>query len=152
MEQISLIDERKDQINFRENVNKTQILQPTGEAGFKCEECNELFTDSLGYLDHINGFKHQRKLGINIHINRATLKDVQERLLLLKKRKEVVEKEFNFDEHMKQIRKREEDERAKRRLLKKQRKLEREEVEVEEDNEFLMGHLGFSSFGKSKKK
>ncbi|KAF5952559.1 hypothetical protein HYC85_010503, partial [Camellia sinensis] len=50
--------------------------------------CECVVKDSANYLDHINGKKHQRALGMSMRVEQASLEQVQERFELLKKRKD----------------------------------------------------------------
>jgi U4/U6.U5 tri-snRNP component SNU23 len=53
-------------------------------------------------LDHINGKKHQRNLGMNMKVNKSTLEDVKRRVELKKRLLEQKKKEFDIEEKVKE--------------------------------------------------
>ena len=50
------------------------------QGGWYCPDCDVVLRDSGAYLDHINGKKHQRVLGMNMRVERSTLPQVQAKL------------------------------------------------------------------------
>lgn len=57
-------------------------------VGWHCKVCDCFLRDSLTYLDHINGRKHQRNLGYSMRVERSTNDQVMARLAVLAKEKE----------------------------------------------------------------
>ena len=60
---------------------KSIVNLDTGEGlGFKCKETGVILRDSASYLDHINGKKQQRALGLSMRVERSTVDQVKARL------------------------------------------------------------------------
>ena len=73
-------------LDLAKNVGKTMVVMgPDGakskQGGFYCDICDCTLKDSTTYLDHINGKKHQRALGMNMRVGRSTLPEVQAKLV-----------------------------------------------------------------------
>lgn len=64
-------------------------------VGWHCSVCDCFLKDSMTYLDHINGRKHQRKLGFSMRVERSTKDQMIGRLSQLTKEKERTEKKMN---------------------------------------------------------
>ncbi|MCO5607891.1 hypothetical protein L7F22_062093 [Adiantum nelumboides] len=79
------------EVDLTSRLGKTQVVTQVAplsqQAGYYCSVCECVVKDSANYLDHINGKKHQRALGMSMRVERATLKQVQERFDSLKRRK-----------------------------------------------------------------
>ena len=109
-----------------------------------------LSQDSINFLDHINGRKHQRNMGMSMKIERSSLDQVKDRFAKNKLKLEEKKKEYDFDERMKELKEEEEKQREYKRNKKK-----RKHDEVEEDSfggdPDMMAMMGFSGFGGSKK-
>jgi len=126
-------------------------------VGWHCKVCDCFLKDSLTYLDHINGRKHQRNLGYSMRVERSTNEQVQERLKQLVKKQE---KDENPVEAITaaDILKAKDEELLKRKEERKNRREERKKkVEVEEEEEepqmdpAMAAMMGFSGFGGSGK-
>lgn len=55
-------------------------------GGYWCESCESLLKDSNAWLNHVNGRRHQRVLGMGMRVERSGTEDVRERLRLLRKK------------------------------------------------------------------
>ena len=67
--------------------DKTDGVTATG-VGWHCKVCDCYLKDSHTYLDHINGRKHQRKLGFSMRVERSTADDLKRKLQALQRKKE----------------------------------------------------------------
>ena len=149
--------------------NKDAVVK--SGIGWHCKVCDCFLKDSHTYLDHINGRKHQRKLGYSMRVERSTKDDLKNRLSQLTKKKEEVEKreeipepEMKYEDLVKQKdedEQRRKDERRKKRQERKKRlqqqgstgeeqedeEEEGEEVQSEGLDPAMAAMMGFSGFG-----
>ncbi|KAH8926354.1 hypothetical protein BT69DRAFT_1278927 [Atractiella rhizophila] len=159
-----LMKAREAPLNLDKDVGKTLLVSATtnkGQPGYFCETCNKVCKDSVGYLDHINGRNHLRRLGQTTKLHRSTLQEVRERIAMLreKSKKESDGKKYDFEKRLNDIRETEKEERRKKKekkeAIKEQKRKEEEEKEkmdVDEEGEAMMGMMGFAGFGAAKKR
>ncbi|XP_028106412.1 zinc finger matrin-type protein 2-like isoform X2 [Camellia sinensis] len=103
------------EVDLKSRLGKTQ-------AGYFCSVCKCVVKDSPNYLDHINGKKHQRALGMSMRVERASLQQVQERFQHLKTRKDTGSfTEQDFDEQILKQQQEEEERKRQRRERKKEK-------------------------------
>lgn len=144
------------EVDLESRLGKTQVVTPIAplsqQAGYFCSVCECVVKDSANYLDHINGKKHQRALGMSMRVERSSLEQVQQRFDNLKKRKDPgTFTEQDLDERILKQQQEEEERKRQRRERKKEKKKEKaeeEEVEIDPDVATMMG---FGGFGSSKK-
>lgn len=95
-------------------------------VGWHCKVCDCFLKDSHTYLDHINGRKHQRKLGYSMRVERSSKDSLVAKLQSLdqKKADDLLEQELeeNFFQNMVKSK---DEELEKRRLERKLRRKER---------------------------
>jgi U4/U6.U5 tri-snRNP component SNU23 len=144
------------EVDLTSRLGKTQVVTPVAplsqQAGYFCSVCECVVKDSANYLDHINGKKHQRALGMSMRVERASLQQVQERFESLKRKKTVGSfTEQDFDSRVEKQREEEEERKRSKREKKKEKKREKEVKEefvgdgADADIAALMGFEGFSS-------
>jgi U4/U6.U5 tri-snRNP component SNU23 len=153
-------------IFVQDGVTKTGV-------GWHCKVCDCFLKDSIAYLDHINGRKHQRNLGYSMRVERSTADQVNDVLARLTKEKEKKKDPFlaeqlskptNYEDVVKQKDEEErlrKEERARKRKERRKKNKEEEPVEDEpEDGEgeeeeveeegidpTMAAMMGFSGFG-----
>ncbi|CAG8491168.1 3633_t:CDS:2 [Acaulospora colombiana] len=131
-----LLRARTEKVVLDTNLNKVQVVQSAGLAakqpGFHCKECDCVVKDSVNFLDHINGKKHQRALGMTMKVERSTLDQIKAKMAELKKKKEEgpefilrsndFDKILDFDAQIEKSQKQEEEEKRRRKERKKAKK------------------------------
>lgn len=143
------------EVDLTSRLGKTQVVTQVAplnqQAGYYCSVCECVVKDSANYLDHINGKKHQRALGMSMRVERATLKQVQERFDSLKRRKT----DFTEQDFDNRILKQQEEEEERKRQRKEKKKEKKKEKVVEEDvleDSEMAALMGFGGFGTTTKK
>lgn len=146
------------EVDLTSRLGKTQVVTQVAplsqQAGYYCSVCECVVKDSANYLDHINGKKHQRALGMSMRVERATLQQVQERLDNLKRRKSPTDfTEQDLDDRILKQQQEEEERKRQRREKKKEKKKEKaleEDLGEDLDSE-MAATMGFGGFGSTKK-
>jgi len=148
------------QVDLTSRLGKTQIVSSamplSQQAGYFCNVCQCIVKDSANFLDHINGKKHQKALGMSMRIERVGLEAVKNRFES-NKRKQQQQAERNEDDYeTRLIRLQDEEERQKleRKERKRQKKEEAEKAKEKasmelaaSDEDGMMAMMGFGGFG-----
>lgn len=87
----AFIQAREYDLHLESKLGKRRLVTETTPqaqvGGYWCEVCECTLRDSAGYLDHINGKNHQKKLGYSMRVERSTVDQVKARFDKLKAQK-----------------------------------------------------------------
>ncbi|KAG0302836.1 zinc finger, matrin-type 2 [Dissophora globulifera] len=152
--------EKSERLVLESAIGKTQVVQggPTGRApGFYCKACDCVLKDSIAYMDHKNGKKHLKNLGVNAKaVQREDVSDVIAKLEAMKRKAEEPKKDkYDLDARLEEVKRQEDREKEERRERKRQKKNERKAGDDDDaDNggmdPAMAAMMGFSGFGSSK--
>ncbi|KAJ1912402.1 U4/U6.U5 snRNP associated protein [Mycoemilia scoparia] len=138
-----LLQARKNKVNLTGMLGKTQVIQASNvaskQAGFYCKVCDCTVKDSVTYLDHINGKKHQRNLNMSMTVAKDSVDDIKSKLAALKKKKQQPKRDYDFDEQVEEnkLKEKQEKEERKRRKkeMKQKKKIEQEDTESKKNRQ-----------------
>jgi len=146
LQQRGYVTAREHDIDLTQKLGKTVVISATTplsqQGGYYCDVCECLVKDSANYLDHINGKKHQRAMGLSMRTERASVDDVKAKLQSGKKREAPSSSSHsdNFEDRVNSLKEREEREKKEKKDKKKEyKRVKREEEEKQRKKEEGVG-------------
>merc|ERR550525_739354 len=96
-----LLSQRDYKVDLDSKLGKSQVITKTTPSsqsgGYYCNVCDCIVKDSINFLDHINGKKHQRNLGMSMKIERSTVDQVKARFAKNKAKLEETKREYDLE-------------------------------------------------------
>ena len=121
------LQHRSQELDLESRVGKYTVVNantPLAQrGGFYCSVCDCLLKDSISYLDHVNGRKHQQALGMSMRVERSTVSQIKDRLDMHKRKQEEEVSKQSVEDRLQAF---DEEERA-RKIAKKDKKKKKKE-------------------------
>merc|ERR1712061_349275 len=95
--QRTYLKQRTIDLDLEKNLGQSRVvtqhtIKPM-QGGYWCSVCECLIKDSSAYLEHVNGRRHNRNLGMNMKVEKIGVDRVREKLKAMRKEPEVAETE-----------------------------------------------------------
>eukprot|EP00928_Gymnodinium_smaydae_P054962 TRINITY_DN38640_c0_g1_i1.p1 TRINITY_DN38640_c0_g1~~TRINITY_DN38640_c0_g1_i1.p1 ORF type:complete len:252 (-),score=99.39 TRINITY_DN38640_c0_g1_i1:229-984(-) len=93
--QRTYLKQRSIDLNLDKDIGKARVvtahtIKPM-QGGYWCSVCECLLKDSSTYLEHVNGRRHNRNLGMNMKVEKVGVDRVKEKLRAMRKEPEAIE-------------------------------------------------------------
>jgi len=144
-EERTFLKPREEEVDLEGGVGKLQVITSQtpkeDQGGYYCKACDVLIKDSQAYLDHINGKKHNRMLGMNMTVERVGVQSVMDKFKSLKKKKEQ-KPVRTFEEYEAKLEREQKDEAAKKKAKRDRKKMKRRGGDLPPDDEQELNNEG----------
>jgi U4/U6.U5 tri-snRNP component SNU23 len=85
--ELTYLKPREDKIDLEDIKGKTLVKQSDKPLGvFYCKTCDASLFDNAAYIEHLNGKKHNKLLGMSLRVEKVEVNKVREKLLSLKRK------------------------------------------------------------------
>merc|ERR1712048_1348731 len=95
--QRTFLKQRSVDLELDKNLGTSRVVTPHTikpmQGGYWCSVCECLIKDSASYLEHVNGRRHNRNLGMNMKVEKIGVDRVKEKLQALRKEPEAIEQQ-----------------------------------------------------------
>merc|ERR1712187_27645 len=93
--QRTYLKQRSDDLELDRDLGKSRVItthtiKPM-QGGYWCSVCECLIKDSSAYLEHVNGRRHNRNLGMNMKVEKIGVDRIKEKLRSMKKEPEAID-------------------------------------------------------------
>jgi U4/U6.U5 tri-snRNP component SNU23 len=91
--ELTYLKPREEKIDLDDIKGKTIVKQNDKALGvFYCKTCDVSLFDNTAYIEHLNGKKHNKLLGMSLRVEKVDVDKVREKLLSLKRKAPDVKK------------------------------------------------------------
>merc|ERR550525_408219 len=95
--QRTYLKQRTVELELDKNLGQSRVItqhtiKPM-QGGYWCSVCECLIKDSAAYLEHVNGRRHNRNLGMNMKVEKVGVERVREKLKAMQKEQAAIEPE-----------------------------------------------------------
>merc|ERR1712178_164114 len=95
--QRTFLQQRKNDLNLDKHLGEHRVvtahtIKPM-QGGYWCSVCECLLKDSSTYLEHVNGRRHNRNLGMNMKVEKIGVDRIRDKLKALRKEPEAIEQQ-----------------------------------------------------------
>jgi len=123
--QRTYLKQRTSDLELDRNLGQSKVItqhtiKPM-QGGYWCSVCECLIKDSSAYLEHVNGRRHNRNLGMNMKVEKVGVDRVKAKLAAMRKEPEAVDAE-DITARLEALEKLEEEKKRRKKEKKKRKK------------------------------